>query len=91
MDPLVLTLTIVSTVLAVFLVILGIQAFLVLREAKKSLQRINAIVDVIEHTALRAIVPLSNMGGLVSGVKGGIKMFETFVHFLKKNEDDNES
>lgn len=88
MDPLVLTLTIISTVLAIFLVVLGIQAFLVLREAKKTLVRINAIVDVVEHTAVRAILPLSNVGGFLSGLKGGIKMLETFVQFLKRDEDE---
>ena len=87
MDPLVLTLTIVSTVLAVFLVIVGIQAFLVLREAKRTLNRVNAMIDMIENTALRAIVPLSNVGGFISGMKGGMKVFETFVNFLKRNED----
>ncbi len=90
MDPLVLTLTIVSTIMAVFLVILGIQAFLVLREAKKTMARINGIIDVVENTALRAIMPLSNMGGLVSGVKGGLKIFETFVTFLKRGEEDDD-
>jgi hypothetical protein len=88
MDPLVLTLTIVSTVLAVFLVIVGIQAFLVLREAKRTLARINGMIDMVEHTALRAILPLSNVGGFIAGMKGGMKVFETFVNFLKRNEDD---
>jgi len=88
MDPLVLTLTILSTVLAIFLVVLGIQAFLVLREAKKTLVHVNAVVDVVEHTVVRAILPLSNVGGFMSGLKGGMKMLETFVHFLKKDEDE---
>ncbi len=88
MDPLVVTLTIVSSILAVFLIVLGVQAFLVLRELHKTLHRINSMVDIVEHTALRALVPLSNMGGFVSGLKGGLKIFESFVNYIKKVADE---
>ena len=88
MDPLVVTLTIVSSILAVFLIVLGVQAFFVLRELHKTLHRVNSMVDIVEHTALRALVPLSNMGGFVSGMKSGLKVFESFVHYLKKVADE---
>lgn len=88
MDPLVLTLTIISSILAIFLIVLGVQAFLVLRELHKTLHRINSMVDVVEHTALRALMPLSNMGGFITGIKGGLKIFESFVHYLKKVADE---
>ncbi len=89
MDPLVLTLTIISAVVAICLIVLGIQAFLVLREAQKTLQRVNTILDVVQNTAVRALVPLSNMGGFLTGVKSGLKVFETFVRFLHKNTDED--
>ncbi len=88
MDPLVLTLTIVSSVLAVFLIVLGVQAFLVLREVQKTLKHINDVVEVAEHTAVRALVPLQSMGDFVIGVKSGLRVFETFVHYLKKVGDE---
>ncbi|MBI5151638.1 MAG: hypothetical protein HZA34_03630 [Candidatus Pacebacteria bacterium] len=88
MDPLVLTLTIVSSVLAVFLIALGVQAFLVLRETRKTLQRVNGIIDVAEHTVVRALVPLSSLGGFVTGMKSGMKVFEHFVQYVKKVADE---
>jgi len=88
MDPLILTLTIVCSILGVLLAVLAIQAFLTLREARQTLQRINGIVDVLEHTALRTLVPLTNLGGFIGGMKSGMKMFESFVHYLKRNSDE---
>ena len=46
------------------------------------------MVDIVEHTALRALMPLSNMGGFITGIKGGLKIFESFVHYLKKVADE---
>jgi len=88
MDPLILTLTIVCSILGVLLAVLAIQAFLTLREARQTLQRVNGIVDVLEHTALRTLVPLTNLGGFIGGMKSGMKMFESFVHYLKRNSDE---
>ena len=88
MDPLVLVLTIVSSVLAVFLIVLGVQAFLVLREVQKTLKHINQVVEVAENTAVRALMPLQSMGDFVTGVKSGLRVFETFVHYLKRAGDE---
>lgn len=88
MDPLILTLTIVCSILGVLLAVLAIQAFFTLREARQTMQRINGIVDVVEHTALRTLVPLTNLGGFIGGMKSGMKMFESFVHYLKRNSDE---
>ena len=88
MDPLILTLTIASSLLAVLLAVLAIQAFLTLKEARQTLKRVNAIVDVLEHTAVRTLVPLTNLGGFIGGMKSGMKMFESFMHFLKRNADN---
>ena len=67
---------------------LGVQAFLVLREVQKTLKHINDVVEVAEHTAVRALVPLQSMGDFVIGVKSGLRVFETFVHYLKKVGDE---
>jgi hypothetical protein len=83
-----LILTIVSSVLAIFLIILGVQAFLVLREAQKTLKHINDVVEVAQHTAVRALMPLQCMGDVVTGMKSGLKVFETFVHYLKRVGDE---
>jgi hypothetical protein len=91
MDPLIVVLTVVSSILAVFLIILGVQTFMVLREAQKTFHRVNAMMDVVENTALRALVPLTSMGGFMTGIKSGLRMFETFVNYLKKaGEEDDE-
>jgi len=88
MDTYVLILTIVSSVLAILLIVLGVQIFITLRDARKTLTRVNSLIDVAEHTTLRVLVPLSNLGGMVQGVKSGLQVFESFVHYLKKHADE---
>jgi len=88
MDSYVLILTIASSVLAVLLIVLGVQIFLTLRDARNTMKRVNSLIDVAEHTTLRVLLPLSNIGGAVQGVKSGLKVFETFVHYLKKHADE---
>lgn len=85
MEPLVIALTVVSSILAVFLIALGIQIFLILKEVRETLSRINRLSDTIEHSALRALAPIANMGDFVSGVKGGMKVLEGFVGYIKKH------
>ena len=81
MEPLVIALTVVSSILAVFLIALGIQIFLILKEVRETLSRINRLSDTIEHSALRALAPISNMGDF------GIALL-SFV--LTQNKDNPE-
>lgn len=87
MDPLSIVLTIVGTVLALVFVAVGVQTILVLQEIKRTLQRINMFTEVVEHTVTRTFAPLQQMGGMVQGMKAGMKLLETFGTFLQKNHD----
>ncbi|KKT31990.1 MAG: hypothetical protein UX04_C0002G0069 [Microgenomates group bacterium GW2011_GWF2_45_18] len=86
----VIVLTVISSLVAVLLVVLGIQLFLTLRDARATMLRINGLIDVMEHTSLRFLVPLTNLHGFMNGVKSGVHVFETFVSYLKKNEDSDD-
>ncbi len=90
MDPLVIVLTVVAAVLSIILVVVGVQTILVLQEMRRSLQRFNELAEVLEQTLDRAFAPLQNLGGMMQGMKVGLKMFESFAHFIKKQSDDAE-
>lgn len=79
--PIILTSTLV--VLAIMLIVVGVQVFLVLIEVKKTVQRINATMDLAEA---KLIQPLQHLGGMAAGLQTGFKVFESFTTWLSKNK-----
>lgn len=88
MDPLVVVLTVVAAILSVVLIVVGVQTILVLQEVKRSLQRFNTMTEVIEKTVNKALSPLQNVGGMMTGFKTGFKLLETFSTFLKRSSQE---
>lgn len=88
MDPLVIVLTVVAAILSIILIVVGVQTILVLQEVRRSLKRFNELAEVIEVTVTRTFTPLQNLGGMMAGLKVGMKMFESFAHFVKKQNDE---
>jgi hypothetical protein len=86
METPILILSIGAGVLGALLLVLGIQAFLVLRDVRKTLTRVNTLVDVVEHTTLKILLPISSLGGFAQGMKSGLKVFETFVEYLRRHD-----
>lgn len=84
-DPLVIILTIVAAVLSLVVIAVSVQAILVMREFQRTLRRVNSLSDVVEKTLERSVAPLANLGGMVQGMKMGLKMLETFGTYLRKN------
>lgn len=90
MDPLVVVLTVVAAILSIILIVVGVQSILVLQEVRRSLKRFNELADVVEMTLTKTFTPLQNLGGMMQGMKAGMKMFETFARFVKKQSEDEE-
>lgn len=88
MDPLVVVLTVVAAILSVVLIVVGVQTILVLQEVKRSLQRFNTMTDIVEKTVTKALSPLQNVGGMMTGFKTGFKLLETFSVFLKRSSQE---
>ena len=86
MDPLLLTLTIVLSILAIVLTIVGLQIILVLQEFKNTLKRVNMAADTVEKVVLKSVGPLANMGGIIDGVRGGLKIMHAFASWLGKDK-----
>lgn len=88
MDPLAIILTVVAAILALVLVIVGVQVILVLQEVKRSLQRFNQMTSVIETTVTKTFAPLQQVGGMVSGLKTGFRLLETFSTFIAEKHHE---
>ena len=77
------TLPIISiTVLTVLLSIISVQIILILKEVKKSISRANAVMDSVDNTISKLSDPTRSIGGLISGVREGLRLFDSFSHII---------
>ncbi len=83
MDSTQLLLTVVLSVTTVLLVVVGIQLVFVLKEVRKTLQRINGIVDNFEKVGVSVEHGFSELSGFVAGIKTLFKVVD-LIH-IKKN------
>lgn len=90
MDPLVVLLIIVTTILTILLVIVGIQVILILKEIRITVSRLNHSLDNIDQFISRVSSPLGQVGGMLEGLKSGMRLAEGFVSWLKKNSPEDE-
>lgn len=86
MEQLPLILSGVLLVLTIVLTIVGIQMILVLVELKRTLSRVNMVIDAAEDKITRIVNPLQSLGGAVTGIRTGLRVFEEFVGWLQKND-----
>ena len=67
-------------VLAVFLVVVGIQVFFTLKELRKSLKKANKLMDDADDIVSQVKKPIETAGNLVTALTAGAGI----AHFLKK-------
>jgi len=84
MDPLVIILTVVASILSLVLLVVGVQTILVLQQLRKTIERVNRMSDVVEVSVTKVVTPLANLGGMMGGMKTGFRMLELFTNFLQK-------
>lgn len=85
MEPITLLIIITTIVLTVLIVVLGIQVWYILREIRTSIQKMNAMLDDMHKVTGTVGEGVSNLGGLLAGVKTGLSIFS---HIRKKGEDN---
>lgn len=78
MDTTQLLLTIVVTVLTILLSIIGIQIAFILAEMRKSIEKINKMLDDGGLVTGSIGKSVSSMGGLVEGIKSGLSVVSFF-------------
>lgn len=84
-EPTQILLIVVITTLTIVLTIIGIQFYLILKEVRKSVQKINQILDdgtVISGTAAKSVTGIT---GLLSGIKAGLSV----LNFFKKDKEES--
>lgn len=87
MDTTQILLVVVATVLTVLLAVIGVQVVFILIEIKKSLQKVNQMIDHASVVTGGISKSLSGMGGLVEGIKTGLSIVKIFEK--KKEKETN--
>lgn len=89
MDPLVILLIIVTSILTVLLVIVGVQVIMILKEVKQTLTHVNHTLEAADNVVALLSRPASGFADMVAGVKTGLRISESFVSWLNKNREDH--
>lgn len=75
-------------VLAVVLVVIGIQLFFLLKETRQTVRNVDDLVVNVNDKLNMIVNPIRTLGSLASGVAGGFKAFESFSVWLKNRKLD---
>ncbi len=92
MDTAQIVLIVVVIVLTVLLLVLGIQVFLILKELRKTVEKVNKVLDDAGTISESVATPVSNLSSILAGVKTGVSLLGLFTKKKKKrmeSEEDN--
>jgi len=78
----------VVSILTVVLAIIGIQVFLILKESRRSIEKVNKMLDDAGRISESIAKPLSALSGSLSGLSGITGILNWI--FKKKKEKDEE-
>jgi len=78
MDTTQILLVIVISVLTVMIVVIGIQVVLILKEIKKSLEKVNQMIDHAATVTKSVSQTGSGASGVVEGIKAGLSLVSAF-------------
>lgn len=83
MEPVQLTIIVISAVLTILIVVLGIQVWFILKEIRLSIQKVNKMLDDAGKVSGTVTQGVSGMASLVSGLKAGLSL----VSSLRKGDN----
>lgn len=86
-------LVIVITTLTIILTLIGIQIIQILKEFKKSVEKVNKMLDDAGMITQSIAHPISGLGGMIDGIKSGVKAIDAIGNFFskrKKNKEEDE-
>lgn len=81
-------LIVVMVVVAIVLALVGVQLFLTLRDLRRTVSSVDDLVNNVNEKIDLIINPIRTLGGLATGVAGGLKTFQTFSTWLKNRHED---
>lgn len=87
MDPVQITIIVISFILTLLLVILGVQVWYILKEIRTAIFKTNTMLDDAKKVTGTVGDSVSSMSGVVSGIKAALSVLKTF---RKKNDGEDD-
>ncbi len=78
----------VMVVVAMVLVAVGVQLFLLLKDTRRVMQSVDHVVVNVDEKLDLVVNPVRTLGSLASGVAGGMKAFDAFSAWLKHHKSN---
>lgn len=72
----------------IVLTVVGVQLVLTLFEVKRTLARVNTLLNQAEDKFENVLAPLRNLGGMANGLQTGFRVFESFIGWLNRSRSD---
>jgi biopolymer transport protein ExbB/TolQ len=90
-DAIQILLTVVISVLTVLLTIIGLAVFQILKEFKKSIEKINFILDDTHRMTAAVAEPVEEASEFLRGIKSGVNFVKTAARVLhNENRSSND-
>jgi len=90
MDPAQILLLIVVTVLTLLLLLLGLQVYFILRELRRTIIKMNKVLDDAGVISESVAQPVSNLSDIITGVKTGLSILSIFGNKKKHKTPEKE-
>lgn len=90
MDPIQILFIVVISILTLLLVVLGIEVFRILRQASKTLDRVNNVLDDVEVITSSVATPVEKLSGFVEGIQHGVGLINTIARFVENRSSKQE-
>ena len=87
-DPAQTILFLVIIILTVLLVVLGIQVFFILRELRKTIYKVNRVLDYTETITESVSKPIASFSTLAMGLRTGATIAKIFQGDKKHKKDE---
>lgn len=87
MDIAQITLFVVIVILAILLLILGVQVFFILREFRKTVTKANKVLENTENITESVSAPISSLSKIATSVKTGATIFSFIKKIVSKDDD----
>lgn len=75
-------------ILTVVLTVVGIHLTMVLIQFRKTMKQLESTLVVAEDKVSELTLPLKQLGGAAAGIQTGLKIFEMFVGWIHRGENE---
>jgi len=81
-------LVLVITTLTILLTFIGVQVVYILREVRRAMEKVNKMLDDAGMVTESISRPIAGLGGMLDGLKSGLKVVETIGTFFTRKKKD---